>query len=89
MAAPKSSRASISAEDVEFIRTALQSLSTQVGELNIAIKGNEAYKQEGIVGKVNRHDEYIEKDKGWKQRFVGATMVVGMLWSYFLKWITK
>ena len=86
----------ISQTDIDFIKSSLVEMSkkhdvfeTKLSDLYTAVVGNKEFEQEGMVGKLKKHDDYIEKDKIFKQRFVGATMVIGMIWSYFLKWATK
>ena len=58
-------------------------------KLKQTVIGNKEYGQKGLVEQVNEHRKYIENDKNLKAKFVGASLVVGTLWTLLLKFWDK
>ena len=67
----------------------------QYGQIGMVKKINdhdefiENLKSKDIVGKVTAHEEYIENDKSFKSKIVGGGIVVGVVWSFVLKFWDK
>ena len=63
----------------------------QYGQIGMVKKINdhdefiENLKSKDIVGKVTAHEEYIENDKSFKSKLVGGGIVIGVVWSFVLK----
>lgn len=83
---------SISVNDIHYIKEILEEMSGKVStmevsldKLNQTVIGNESYDQEGLVKKVKRHDEYIEKDKEYKNKILGGSIIIAFLYGIFLK----
>ena len=63
----------------------LQELDTNFTKLNQTVIGDKTYGQTGLIQKVEEHTEYIEKDKQFKQRLVGGSLVITFIWGLILK----
>ena len=78
--------------DIEWIKSTLSSMSLKLQELdtnftklNQTVIGDKTYGQTGLIQKVEEHTEYIEKDKQFKQRLVGGSLVITFIWGLILK----
>lgn len=87
---------SISASDIEWIKKTLSNMSEKVQEmdltllkLNQTIVGDSAYGQKGLVEQVKEHTEYIETDKTYKAKVVGAGSVLVILYGLVIKFWEK
>ena len=87
---------SISASDVELIKKTLSNISEKVQEmdltllkLNQTIIGDSAYGQKGLVEQVKEHTQYIESDKTYKAKVVGAGSVLVILYGLVIKFWEK
>lgn len=74
---------SISNDEVKDLKQRLAALEsdnklilTNITEVKMGLCGSEKIGLEGMVQKVNRHDEYIEKDKKQKYKLVGGAIVI-------------
>lgn len=86
----------VSASDIEWIKKTLASMSGKVqemditlGKLNQTIVGDSAYGQKGLVEQVKEHGEYIESDKTYKAKVVGAGSVLVILYGLVIKFWEK
>lgn len=90
--ASKSDVIEVSASDIEWIKKTLATMSGKVQEmdltlikLNQTIVGDSAYGQKGLVEQVKEHNEYIESDKTYKAKVVGAGSVLVILYGLVIK----
>lgn len=86
----------VSASDIKWIKETLASMSGKVQEmdltlvkLNQTIIGDSAYGQKGLVEQVREHSEYIEGDKTYKAKVVGAGSVLVILYGLLIKFWEK
>ena len=84
------------AKDIHWIKETLEKLTVKVDtidktttKLNTTIVGDPDYGQIGLVSQVKQHNDYIESDKGLKSKFIGGGLVVGIFWTFFLKFWDK
>ena len=82
----------VSASDIEWIKKTLATMSGKVQEmdltlikLNQTIVGDSTYGQKGLVEQVKEHNEYIETDKAYKAKVVGAGSVLVVLYGLLIK----
>lgn len=82
----------ISVNDIDWIKKTLSSMSIKVQDmdttlikLNQTIVGDSAYGQKGLVEQVKEHNEYIETDKAYKAKVVGAGSVLVVLYGLLIK----
>lgn len=88
----KSQEVKVSSNDIEFIKDMLSQLSGKVQQmdttlikLNQTIVGDSAYGQKGLIEQVREHTEYIENDKNYKAKVVGAGSVLVILYGLLIK----
>lgn len=86
----------VSASDIEWIKKTLATMSGKVQEmdltlikLNQTIVGDSTYGQKGLVEQVREHNEYIESDKTYKAKVVGAGSVLVILYGLVIKFWEK
>ena len=86
----------VNAKDITWIKDTLGKLTDKVdaiekttSKLNTTIVGDDVYGQIGLVTKVKEHTEYIEKDKGFKAKLIGGSVVLGALWTVIVKFWDK
>jgi len=86
----------VSSNDIEFIKDMLSKLSGKVQEmdltlikLNHTIIGDNDYGQKGIIEHVREHSDYIESDKTYKAKVVGAGSVLVILYGLVIKFWEK
>ena len=82
----------INVNDIDWIKKTLSSMSIKVQDmdttlikLNQTIVGDSAYGQKGLVEQVKEHNEYIETDKAYKAKVVGAGSVLVVLYGLLIK----
>lgn len=61
-------------KDLEPIQGQLQSFTKQLNRIELALMGDEAIDMEGLVAKVKKHDQHINK---WKIRAAWGTGAAG------------
>jgi hypothetical protein len=86
----------VNAKDITWIKDTLGKLTDKVDaiektttKLNTTIVGDTAYGQVGLVAQVKEHTEYIEQDKGFKSKLIGGSIVLGGVWTLFIKFWDK
>ncbi len=86
----------VSASDIKWIKETLASVSGKVQEmdltllkLNQTIVGDSTYGQRGLVEQVREHTDYIETDKTYKAKVVGAGSVLVILYGLLIKFWEK
>jgi hypothetical protein len=88
----KTEEVKVSSNDIEFIKDMLSQLSGKVQQmdltlikLNHTIIGDSAYGQKGLVEQVREHSDYIENDKTYKAKVVGAGSVLVIIYGLVIK----
>lgn len=66
------------------IETVQNDILQGLNELKMSIMGSSKIGVEGLVSKVERHSEYIEKDKRHKWMIAGAVSVLTFLFGLFI-----
>lgn len=80
---------SVSGKDMTWIKDKLTEIDVDLKLLKQTVIGNKEYGQKGLVVQVSEHTKYIENDRNLKAKFVGASLVVGTLWTLLLKFWDK
>ena len=75
----------ITTKQYSELKTEIDNIKTSVDEIKVAIIGNDKFGQEGLVSVVKRHEAYIENDRKFKQKLIGAGAVLGTFWTLILK----
>jgi hypothetical protein len=86
---PTTRTTSVSGKDMNWIKDKLTEIDVDLKLLKQTVIGNKEYGQKGLVEQVSEHRKYIENDKSLKAKFVGASLVVGTLWTLLLKFWDK
>lgn len=76
-------------KNIMHLNKEMEHIKTSLDEIKTAIIGNEKFGQEGLVNMVKRHEDYIEKDKKFKNKLLGAGAILGTLWTLILKFGDK
>ena len=71
------------------IHDRLNSIEVTLAKLTQAVIGDKAFGQKGLVEQVNEHRKYIEGDKALKNKFIGGSLVIGVVWTALLKFWDK
>ena len=86
----------VSASDIQWIKETLSTMSLKLQEMDVTlikvnqtVIGDNMYGQKGLVEQVQEHQKYIDDDKGFKSKLVGGGIVVGVIWSFALKFWDK
>lgn len=77
---------SITSKEYKELKSEIEEIKSSLEEIKKAIIGNPTFGQEGLVDMVKRHENYIERDKRFKNKLIGGTVVFGTLWTAILKW---
>jgi hypothetical protein len=67
----------------------VQEMDLTLIKLNQTIVGDSAYGQKGLVEQVREHTDYIESDKTYKAKVVGAGSVLVILYGLVIKFWEK
>jgi hypothetical protein len=86
----------IDTKDITWIKDTLTNLKDKVDvidrttvKLNTTIVGDPDYGQVGLVSKVKEISDYVEKDRGFKSKLIGASLVLGGVWTLVIKFWDK
>jgi hypothetical protein len=86
----------VNVKDIAWIKESLGKLTQKVDtiektttKLDTTIVGDDLYGQIGLITKVKEHSEYIEKDKGFKAKLIGGSIVLGAIWTMIIKFWEK
>ena len=71
----------VSSTDIEWIKDTMLSMNNTLLQLNQTIIGNEAYGQKGLVKIVEEHGKFIEENKSFRAKIVGAGIVFSAVWA--------
>jgi hypothetical protein len=75
--------------ELQEIHDRLNSIEVTLAKLTQAVIGDKAFGQKGLVEQVNEHRKYIENDKALKNKFIGGSLVIGVVWTALLKFWDK
>ena len=75
--------------ELQEIHDRLNSIELTLAKLTQAVIGDKAFGQKGLVEQVNEHRKYIEGDKDLKNKFIGGSLVIGVVWTALLKFWDK
>ena len=75
--------------ELQEIHDRLNSIEVTLAKLTQAVIGDKAFGQKGLVEQVNEHRKYIEGDKALKNKFIGGSLVIGVVWTALLKFWDK
>jgi hypothetical protein len=75
--------------ELQEIHDRLNSIEVTLAKLTQAVIGDKAFGQKGLVEQVNEHRKYIENDKALKNKFIGGSLVIGVIWTALLKFWDK
>lgn len=70
---------------VNHIEKTMLKISPQIDEIYKVIVGNEAFQQEGLISRVKKLEEQNEKNNALKNKFVGAFIAGGAIWTILLE----
>lgn len=76
-------------KDVAYIKEQLLQQSIKLDKINSILVGDESYKVQGLLDKVDKNSKYIENDKKVKSKVVGGLTVIGVVWTLLLKFWEK
>jgi len=74
---------------VNHIEKTVLKISPQIDEIYKVIVGNEAFQQEGLITRVKRLEDQNEKNNALKNKFVGAFLVGGAVWTVLWEIVKK
>lgn len=77
----KPEETAVSSDDIQWIKDTMLSMNSTLLQLNQTIVGNEAYGQKGLVKIVEEHGKFIEENKNFKAKLIGAGIVFSAVWS--------
>lgn len=78
-------KTSIELNDMDWIKEKLTEIDLDLKLLKQTVIGNKVYGQKGLVEQVNEHRKFIENETNLKAKFVGGSIVVGVIWTAILK----
>jgi len=76
-------------KNIDHLNKEIEHIKSSLDEIKTAIIGNKKFGQEGLVNMVRRHEEYIENDKKFKNKLLGAGVIIGTIWTVILKFGDK
>jgi hypothetical protein len=74
---------------VNHIEKAVLKISPQIDEIYKVIVGNDAFQQEGLITRVKRLEDQNEKNNALKNKFIGAFLVGGAVWTILWEIVKK
>jgi len=74
---------------VNHIEKTILKISPQIDEIYKVIVGNDAFQQEGLITRVKRLEDQNEKNNALKNKFVGAFLVGGAVWTVLWEIVKK
>tara|TARA_B110000902_G_scaffold153507_1_gene176327 strand:+ start:9043 stop:9309 length:267 start_codon:yes stop_codon:yes gene_type:complete len=75
--------------DMLYIKKELKKHGELLERLTTAVVGDETFGQVGLISKVNQHSDYIEADKKFKNKIVGAVSVITTIWGAIIAIVIK
>lgn len=75
--------------ELSLLHSEIKTLSTKVDRVLRTLIGDEEMAQEGLVKKVEKHEEYIQKQKLLMAKVSGVAIGSGVLSNWLMEWISK
>lgn len=75
--------------ELTLLHSEIKTLSTKVDRVLRTLIGDEEMAQEGLVTKVQKHEEYIESQKLLMAKVSGIAIGSGVLSNWVFDWISK
>jgi hypothetical protein len=75
--------------ELSLLHSELKTLSTKVDRVLRTLIGDEEMAQEGLVKKVEKHEEYIQSQKLLMAKVSGIAIGSGVLSNWLFEWISK
>jgi hypothetical protein len=75
--------------DLSLLHTEIKTLSTKVDRVLRTLIGDEEMAQEGLVQKVQKHEEYIASQKLLLAKVSGIAIGSGVLSNWIIQWVSK
>lgn len=79
----------VSSTDIAWIKAKLMEMDITLTKLQQTVIGDKEYGQKGLVEQVSEHRKYIESDKSQKAKLIGGTAVIGVIYTFVLKYWDK
>lgn len=76
-------------EDILYIKTELKKQGVLLERLANAVCGDEEFGQTGLIQQVNRHTEYIEEDRTFKNKIIGGITAITTAWGLIIGAVLK
>lgn len=75
--------------ELTLLHSEIKTLSTKVDRVLRTLIGDEEMAQEGLVQKVQKHEEYIQSQKLLMAKVSGIAIGSGVLSNWIFDWISK
>lgn len=75
--------------ELSLLHSEIKTLSTKVDRVLRTLIGDEEMAQEGLVQKVQKHEEYIESQKLLMAKVSGIAIGSGVLSNWVFDWLSK
>jgi hypothetical protein len=75
--------------DLSLLHNEIKTLSTKVDRVLRTLIGDEEMAQEGLVQKVQKHEEYIASQKLLLAKVSGIAIGSGVLSNWIIQWVSK
>jgi len=76
-------------QDIIWIKNKLNAIDKDLQRLNNAVTGDRAFGQIGIIQRIDDHEKSISEFKTLKNKIIGASVVVGVVWTGVWTALTK
>ncbi len=76
-------------EDILYIKTELKKQGVLLERLANAVCGDEEFGQTGLIQQVNRHSDYIEEDRTFKNKIIGGITAITTAWGLIIGAVLK
>lgn len=74
------------AERQELMNSQLTTMNHNLTRLNQTVIGDAQYGQKGLVSEVESLRNYVDQDKMKNSKIIGGLAVIGVLWTFLLKY---
>ena len=76
-------------EDILYIKTEQKKQGVLLERLANAVCGDEEFGQTGLIQQVNRHSEYIQNDKTFKNKIMAGITAITTAWGLIIGAVLK
>tara|TARA_R100000900_G_scaffold130800_1_gene106875 strand:+ start:96 stop:353 length:258 start_codon:yes stop_codon:yes gene_type:complete len=76
-------------ENITYIKQELKKQGVLLERLANAVCGDEDFGQKGLIQQVNEHSEYINEDKTFKNKVMGALTAITTVWGLIITAVIK